>query len=87
MVDAGTLFAQIAAVAPVLHVRMGAKSDRKTWTVTLDEKATLAQRAAADAVVAAFDVSMETQKAENPTVEERLARIGLTVAELKAALQ
>jgi 5,10-methylenetetrahydrofolate reductase len=47
----------IEAVAPVEHVSVERWDDRSTWRVTLAPDATAEQRAAAEAVMRAFDPS------------------------------
>lgn len=50
------LHAAVAAVCPVHGVSIGRKSDKATWRPDFAEEATLAQRAAAAEVIAAFDI-------------------------------
>lgn len=49
----------IAAVCPIQGVSIGDFADKGTWVIHFDPSATAPQRAAADAVVAAFDVAAE----------------------------
>ena len=52
---AGTLRDVVAKVCPVGSVSMGRFSDKTTWRITYLPEATQSQRAAAEAVIAAFD--------------------------------
>ena len=49
------LHAQIAAVAPIEGVSIGTLNDKTTWRIDFLPTATAAQKAAARAVLAAFD--------------------------------
>lgn len=49
------LHAKLANVAPITGVSIGDEADRSTWTIWFDDAATLEQRAAAQAVIGAFD--------------------------------
>jgi hypothetical protein len=47
----------IAAVAPILGVSIGNENDKQTWHIDFQPQATTQQRAAAQAVIDAFDLA------------------------------
>lgn len=59
---AAVLNESILSVCPITGVSLGTRTDRTTWRIDFKPEATLAQRAAAQAVVATFDVAAEEQK-------------------------
>lgn len=73
------------AGVPIDGVRIGRVNDKATWLVWFTNAATPAHRAAAQAVIGAFDADNLPAPAAL-TVEEKLASIDLTIADLKAAL-
>jgi len=66
----------LKAVCPIVGVSIGRSNDRATWRIDFEDRATAEQRAAARAVMDAFDP--EAPEPEAPKEE--------TVADLKAAL-
>jgi hypothetical protein len=64
---------RIAAVAPIAGVSVGVVGDKKTWRIDFLPAATGAERAAARAVVAAFDVAAEQTAAETRASRDRNA--------------
>ena len=56
------LHIQLAATAPIDGVAIGDSQNKSTWRIDFKPEATPAQRAAAQAVVDAFDVAAEEQK-------------------------
>lgn len=55
IIDAGWLDSQISEVAPIDGIRIGVPDDKSTWEVWFKAEATQEQRAAAQAVIQAFD--------------------------------
>lgn len=81
--DSADLHKEISAVAPIVGVSVGDKDDKSTWKLEFAKNVTDKQKQDALAIVAAFDFSAPSPK---PTIDDRLARIDLTIAELKQAL-
>lgn len=50
------LHTALVAVAPIVSVEVGKRSDSTTWVIHFDPSATVAQQTAANAVLAAFDM-------------------------------
>lgn len=80
----------IAAVCPIDGVSVGRASDKATWRVQYAARATAAERAAADAALAAFDAAAVVAPGPEPTAREILAAlrgkgIDITSADLSAA--
>lgn len=65
------LDAAIKAVCPIHGVSIGRKDDKSTWRIDFKDEATTEQRAAAQAVLDAFD----PVAAEQPTPQERIAEM------------
>jgi hypothetical protein len=53
------LISDLAAVAPVTELRMPDVSDKSTWQIVYSQEPTQAQRDAAQAILAAFDLAVE----------------------------
>ena len=53
---------KLQAVAPIFGVAIGSLNTKQTWRIDFKPEATPSQRAAAQAVVDAFDVAAEEQK-------------------------
>ena len=49
----------LSAAAPILGISVGSVNDKSTWRIDFDPSATLAQQAAAQVVLQAFDVAAE----------------------------
>jgi hypothetical protein len=67
MSTAAALHDRIAALAPITGIALGRRHDRTTWRIDFAKAATSQQRAAAQAVLAAFDpqaVPAEAVKAQ-----------------------
>ena len=74
----------IKAVCPIAGVSIGRSYDKATWEIQFEPEASAQERSAAYDVLEAF-VWDESQPALKTTAE-KLAAIGLTVAELKSEL-
>lgn len=59
MTLAATLDRALRAVAPIAGVSIGRDDDKSTWRIDYADTATAAQKAAAEAVLAAFDPAAE----------------------------
>jgi hypothetical protein len=64
---------ELAAVAPIDGVAVGVVGDRSTWRIDFQPQATDAEKAAAQAVLMAFDVSVVVYEISKLTVIDRLA--------------
>lgn len=62
MLDIHALHMAIAAVCPIEGVSIGVEEDKSTWRIDFLAAATPAQRKAAAAVVAAFDIAAPVYK-------------------------
>lgn len=74
-----------AAGVPIDGVRVGRANDKTTWLVWFTPTATPAHKAAAQAVVDAFDPVAEAAKPKPLTPEQRLALLEADVTDLKRA--
>lgn len=83
MIDITSLHDQIAAVAPIEGVSIGRANDKATWRVDFAKDATLSQQKAAQAVIAAFDVSKPIPV--KPAIDDLVVRIAALEAAAKAA--
>ena len=73
----------IKAVCPISGVSIGRKDDKATWRIDFLAEAKQGQRTAAQAVLDAFDMNAPEP---DQTMRQKLAALGITVAELKAEL-
>ena len=79
---AAALDAAIKAVCPIHGVTIGRPADKKTWSLHFKDEATPAQRAAAEAVLNAFDEKadytpppLRDLAAEIDTIKTRVAAV------------
>jgi hypothetical protein len=84
------LHAAIAAVAPIDGVSIGRWGERETWRIDFRAEATDEQRYAAAQIADAFDPQAADLPEVEPAITTRvvaaLAKVGLDLNELKAAL-
>lgn len=66
----GALHVEIAAVCPIAGISIGTESDKATWKIDFHPEATDAQKAAAQAVVAAFDPAARVAADQAKVVRE-----------------
>lgn len=82
------LFAAVKAVCPVESISYGKRDDKSTWRLDFLPQATAEQRAAARAVVAAFDINAPPPAPPPTKTEKALALLVqkgvLTQAEVDA---
>lgn len=90
---AATLDAAIKAVCPICGVSVGDVNDKSTWTYHCLPEATDAQRAAANAVIAAFDPASVPPPFPPPNATELIVvlkqkfNMTITKADIVAARQ
>jgi hypothetical protein len=77
---AADLHAAIAAVCPIAGVAIGRKNDKATWRIDFADAATDAEKDAARAALAAFDVAMA--QAQTRLKRERATAIEAKMREL-----
>ena len=70
----GILTEQIAAVCPIHGVSIGRRADKNTWRIDFKDEATAAQRRAAAAALAAFDVRNAELQAAERTAKETMRK-------------
>lgn len=68
------LHEQIAAICPIDGVSIGSYSDKTTWRIDFSLSATAQQKAAAMAVIAAFDVNAVDQAEANKAARSAVLR-------------
>lgn len=73
-----------AAGVPIDGVRVGRANDRATWRVDFTNAATDAHRAAAQAVITAFDPVAEQAKPKPKPLEDRVVDLEGEVVRLKS---
>lgn len=78
--DVQQLHTAVAAVCPIDGVSVGRWNDKATWRIKFAPDATDAQRAAALDVIAKADANQPL------STHEKLARLGLSVDDLKVIL-
>ncbi len=79
---AGMLHTKVAAVCPIHGVSIGRRNDKATWSIRFTDEATTEQRAAADAVLAAYDHDAELARPQ-PKTELELLRERVAVLEAR----
>lgn len=70
MTNTRGLYEAVAAVCPIESISYGRKDDKQTWRIDFLPEATDEQRAAAQAVVDAFDPSIDP-----PPVKTRIEKL------------
>jgi len=78
---AAALDKAVKAVCPIDGVSIGAPGDKATWRIDFKEAATTAERAAAQAVLAAFDPAAVPA----PVARDPLAELDALAAKMTAA--
>lgn len=71
------LSSKISAVCPIDGVSIGRKNDKSSWRIDYKQEATDEQRAAAQAIVAAFDADAETVPQSVTPYQARMALLGV----------
>ena len=86
---AGRLDAAIKAVCPIDGVSIGHRDDRSTWRIDFREEATAQQRAAAQAVLDAFDPDSVTpiDLSDIDNLEKSFKAMALMMRDYTNALQ
>jgi len=83
------LYAAISQVAPIEGVAIGVLNDKTTWRIDFDPSATDTQKAAAQAVIQAFDVAAEeAAEATQAQINANLAlqaKADAVIAQLQSA--
>lgn len=71
MTIAARLDEAVKAVCPIFGVSIGLPGDKTTWRISFKDEATAEQRAAAQAVVDAFDLQVEAAMAQRVATDEQ----------------
>lgn len=72
----------VSAVCPIDGISIGKAADKSTWRIDYKATATAAQRAAAAAIVASFDINAEGARRETFKTDARLIDL---ISRLKSA--